>query len=81
MWLRSINYAWKSWSMADPAYSFAMLIIYRKGKILYLCTDIDETWYIASYGQNKVVHAQNAYIQCFSWQQTYILFPHDNQME
>jgi hypothetical protein len=38
---------------SKPAYSFPMLIIREIGKLLYSWTDVDETWYIASYDEDK----------------------------
>jgi hypothetical protein len=58
-----------------------MLIIWRIGKLLYLWADVNETLYKASYGQNKIFYAKNAYFLCSSRQQTCIIFSHVNQME
>jgi hypothetical protein len=48
-----------------------------------LWTNVDETYYVASYGENKIVYAKTAFFQCSPWQQTSIglLFSHVNQME
>jgi hypothetical protein len=66
---------------SKPAYSYPILIIWRIGKFLYLWTDVDETYCIASYGQNKIVYGKNSYFQCSSWQQTCILRSHVNHIE
>jgi hypothetical protein len=42
-----------------------MLIIWRIGKLIDLWTDVDESWYTALYGQNKIVYAKKSLLLMF----------------
>jgi hypothetical protein len=58
---------------SKPAYSFPMLIEWN----IKVNFRVHESLYIASLGQNIIVYNENTYIQCSSWQQTFILITHD----
>jgi hypothetical protein len=70
------NYSTFSFPLGSkPALSFPMLIIWRVGKLLYFWTDVDEAKYIASFGQNIIVHAKKTHFVFLMAANLHNLFP------